>query len=181
MEEGYLRYINQLDYSNYRRIVERYWKDVWNYAFFITKHYEWCDDIAQDVFFQAYKHLSTFRGQSTVKTWLLKITRNISFNYKKAAFFKKVTLIGLVAPNQTSPSAEEQFFKNDLSDQIWERVLHLKPVWREVLILDAAYQLSTKEIAHLLGIGEGAVKSRIHRARLKMSKMLKEEADYETE
>jgi len=68
-----------------------------------------------------------------------------------------------------------------LSDQIWERVLQLKPVWREVLILDAAYQLSTKEIAQLLGIGEGAVKSRLHRARLKMSKMLKEEADYATE
>lgn len=158
----------------FREVIETYWLDVWNYAFFITKKYEMSDDITQDVFIKAYSHFETFQGNASIKTWLLKITRNTSYNYLKSAFFKKVTLVDFLSPKHTSPSTEQEFFDRQFTDEIWEAVMALPSKFREVLILDAKYELSIDEIANLLKIPEGTVKSRLYRARSKMSEWLKE-------
>jgi RNA polymerase sigma-70 factor (ECF subfamily) len=57
------------------------------------------------------------------------------------------------------------------ANEIWSKVLMLPVKYREVLILDAKYELTTKEIAGVLGLAEGTVKSRLHRARQKMSEL----------
>lgn len=53
-----------------------YGKDVWNYAFFLTRRRDLAEDIAQDVFVKVYQRMDTFRGASGVKSWLLTITRH---------------------------------------------------------------------------------------------------------
>jgi RNA polymerase sigma-70 factor (ECF subfamily) len=58
---------------------------------------------------------------------------------------------------------------------VWEIVLGLPGKYREVIVLDAHYELSYKEMADLLGISEGTVKSRLHRARAKVERKLKED------
>jgi RNA polymerase sigma-70 factor (ECF subfamily) len=56
--------------------------------------------------------------------------------------------------------------------RIWSAVIQLPRKFREVIILDAHYALTTKEIAELLGISQGTVKSRLHRARKKVTAIL---------
>jgi len=175
VEQHYLRYIEEWDDASFRQFVEQYSRDVWNYAYFMTKRREVADDIAQEVFIKAYYQISQFRGQSTMKTWLLSMARNMSLNYFRSAFIRKVTLVDLFSSNETSSSAEQEVLDQLASKQIWKIVLGLPRKHREALLLDVHYGLSCKEIASLLGIAEGTVKSRLSRARSKVNECLKEE------
>ncbi|VTR59486.1 RNA polymerase sigma factor [Actinobacillus pleuropneumoniae] len=153
--------------------MESFGQDVWNYAFFLTKRKDAADDISQDVFLRAYKHWNDFEGRSSVRTWLLTITRNLSLNYLKSSFMTRVSLTGWITSKQTGPSAEKEFMDAAAVSQIWKCVMELPPKYREVLILEFHYQLPRKEMAQLLGLSEGTIKSRLHRARARMETMLK--------
>lgn len=62
-----------------------YGDDVWNYIFFLTRQSNTADDLAQDVFLKVFEKLHTFRGQSTVKTWILSVTYNTVRDYWRSA------------------------------------------------------------------------------------------------
>ncbi|MCL6460139.1 MAG: RNA polymerase sigma factor [Gorillibacterium sp.] len=175
MENEYLKSITKLDSPEIETLVKQYWHDVWQYAFFLTRQEHMADDIAQDTFIRAFRSIASFRGQCEVKTWLFKIARNTAYNYKKSAFLKKVTLRGLLFETKAAPSAETEYFNRSMTNDLWSAVLRLPPKDREILILHAHYELSHMELTELLGIAEGTVKSRIHRARARLAREMKEE------
>ncbi|WP_219837283.1 RNA polymerase sigma factor [Paenibacillus sp. R14(2021)] len=181
MGEDYLHDITKLEPPEVDALVRRYWHDVWQYAYFLTRREHLAEDIAQDTFIQAIRRMDTFRGQSSIKSWLFKIARNTAFNYKKSAFLRKVTLVGLFMDTRRSPSAESDYMSTSLTDEIWAAVLRLPRNHREMIILHAHYEMSYNELADLLAISEGTVKSRLYRARAKLAKLLKEADLHETE
>ena len=182
MEFGHLPHVNQMDAMTFDELMLRYGQDVWNYAFFITKRRDLADDITQEVFLRAYRNVGEFRGESTVKTWLLKITRNLSFSTRKSAFFSRVFVTASLGERGASPSAESEYLARAASDEIWLAVMSLPLKFREVLLLEIKSDMSMREIAFLLGISEGTAKSRLHRARAKVTAILKEgkEDEYRT-
>jgi RNA polymerase sigma-70 factor (ECF subfamily) len=155
-------------------LMQAYGKAVWSYAFVLTQRKEVADDLMQDVFLSAFQHMHTFRGESTVRTWLLGITRNKSLNYLKSAFFRKVTLVDKVFPKEALRSAEQEMMDQLATSEIWNIVLKLPVKYREVILLEAHYAYTEQEIADLLGVPKGTVKSRLHRARAKVEKAIKE-------
>jgi RNA polymerase sigma-70 factor (ECF subfamily) len=171
----YLRYITKMDASPLEALMKEYGQDVWNYAFVLTKNRSIADDIAQDVFMQAFRHIDSFRGESSVKTWLLRITRNQSLNYRNSAFFRRVVLVGRVLVNHTERSAEDVVVEQELSNDVWRAVLRLPKIFREVIILEVKYGMRISEIVDLLHLSEGTVKSRLYRARRKLQGSLKGE------
>ncbi|WP_442950369.1 sigma-70 family RNA polymerase sigma factor [Paenibacillus sp. DMB20] len=159
--------------------MEAYGQDVWNYAYYLTKRRDAADDISQDVFLKALVSLRQFEGRSSVKTWLFAITRNLSMNYLRSSFIKKVTLIGMPAFARSERSAEMEAIGKQEISRIWQHVMSLPVKFREVLVLEFHYQLPRSETASLLGISEGTVKSRLHRARKRMEALLKGDEDDE--
>lgn len=151
-------------------LMTSYGNDVWNYAFSLTRKRDLADDITQDVFLKAYRGLFTLRKDGSVKAWLLTITRNTAADYRRSAFFRKVTLRDTIETENAECSAEDEALNKLALSAIWEKVLQLPPKDREVLILFGHHQLSMKEIAALLKISEGAVKSRLFHARAKITK-----------
>lgn len=156
-----------------------YGQDVWNFVYCMTRKWELADDITQEVFLKAYRHMHSFRREASVKTWLLTIARNTVRDYMKSAFMRRVTLVDWVQNRETHPSAEDESFEQMAVSRIWKQVLELPVKYREVLILFAHYQLSMKEIARLLGTREGTVKSRLHQARLKVLQIKERDEDEE--
>jgi RNA polymerase sigma-70 factor (ECF subfamily) len=171
LEEDYLQYVSVLDNDGLQRLMEAYGEDVWCYAYFICKQRDLADDVAQEVFIKAFRHIGAFRGQCTVKTWLLKITRNTAYSYRRKSFFRKAVLMEFISG--VRPSAEKEFLDQHLTDEIWGIVLQLPVPYREVLLLHAMHGLSMEEIANALGIPEGTVKSRISRGRRKAVQLAK--------
>lgn len=175
MEESHLPYVDRMGGDDLRELMETYGQEVWNLAYLLTKRRDLADDIAQDVFLRAYGAIASFRGESSVRTWLLSIARNVSINYLKTAFMRKVIPASRIKTKTTAPSAESEALRRSFADEIWEAVLSLPVKLREVLILHARYELGMREIAEMLGLSEGTVKSRLSRARRRMSAILKEE------
>ncbi|QAY68512.1 RNA polymerase sigma factor [Paenibacillus protaetiae] len=168
-----------MDSATLEKLMSAFGQDVWNFAYSLTKNRSMADDVAQDVFLQAYLHAASFRGESSVKTWLLRMTRNISYNYRKSAFIRKVLLVEAVKSRGHAASAEQAFLENEASNEVWIRLLSLPAKYREALLLQAKYELSLTEIAQVLQIPEGTVKSRLFAARKKMSRLLKENYRHE--
>jgi RNA polymerase sigma-70 factor, ECF subfamily len=173
--DDYLIHINHIEPLEIEALILKYWEDIWNYAFVLTNKHDVADDIAQDTFINAFLSVQGFRGQSTVKTWLLKICRNQVINYKRSAFFRRMVPVAFVMTSAESASAESTFFANSMVDAVWKHLLALPCKYREVLLLEIRYSFSYEEMADFLGITEGTVKSRLHRARAKMRKKIEEE------
>lgn len=177
----YLRYISETTdaidaKAILRDLMTAYGDDVWNFAFSICRRADVAQDITQDVFLKVYRNLGSFRGESSVKTWLLAITRNTALDYKRAALLRKVTLVDFISVPGSERSAEMEVIEKMAVNDIWKKVLKLPAKYREVLVLSAHYQLSMKEMAEVLGISVGTVKSRLYHARLKVLKLREREA-----
>lgn len=173
MDTEYLKHVDSVTVSELAVLMDQYGDDVWKYAFILTKNREQAKDIAQEVFIKAHYSIHTFRGQSTVKTWLLAITRNISLNYLSSSYFRRILLFGNVKMNQSSESAEMAYLSKQSAAEVWSIIIRLSHKLREVLVLDLEHDLSVQETAQLLKLPEGTVKSRLHRARKEVEHRLK--------
>ncbi|WP_239617452.1 RNA polymerase sigma factor [Cohnella mopanensis] len=173
MDTQYLKHVDSVDGSELRLLMDQYGDDVWKYAYVLTKDREQAKDIAQEVFIKVHNSIHFFRGQSSLKTWLLTITRNLSFNYLKSSYFRRILLFGTVKPRQTNPSAELAYLGKQSVSELWDIILKSSDKLREVLVLDLEHELSVQEIATLLNLPTGTVKSRLHRARKEVEEKLK--------
>jgi RNA polymerase sigma-70 factor (ECF subfamily) len=135
------------------------------------------EDAMQQTFLNVYQHAATFRGDASVRTWLLTIARNTAFRLHGKARREELVeeplmQLGLDAgwgsddPEAIAIAAEQEgALRNALSQ--------LSAEDREVLILRDLEGLRGSEAAELLGIGERALKSRLHRARLRLAVALR--------
>ena len=145
--------------------------------------------MSQEVFVRAYTGIANYRGDCSIKTWLLTITRNTTFTYRKSRFFRS-SLWGetlsleseqdrfpstpMLRERSAHPSAEMELMCKVHVHEIWDIVLALPEKFREILLLHLRVELTTAEIADMLRISQGTVKSRLSRAKEKVRKQWKE-------
>lgn len=154
-----------------RDLMTTYGDDVWNYAFSLCRNSDMSDDITQEVFLKVYRKLGSFRGESSIKTWLLAITRHTAFDMQRSSFWKRITSSDIFTAAAVQPSAEHEAIERFSINDIWQKVMELPVKYREVLILYAHYQLSMREMAEILKLSEGTVKSRLFHARARVLKL----------
>lgn len=175
-EQGlHYRYVERIGESELKRLMEDYGEDVWQYAYFLTKKRDMADDVSQEVFIKAFKSIGDFRGEATIRTWLLKITRNTAFSYRRKAYFRRHLLTDFTADQGKSPSAEETALALEFSHALWSKVMRLSRKYREAIILSAHYQQTMEEMADTLQISVNTAKSRLRRARRELLKLAREE------
>ena len=178
----YLQYTAEMDNLSLEAVMDQYGTDVWNYAYFLTKDPEMADDISQEVFMKCYKKIGSFKGRSTLKTWLLTITRNTTFTYRRSRYFRSRNFArllhrqdsqALMDQHAKAASAENEYLSREHVNEVWDVIMKLPDKLREVLVLDLKFEMSTSEISEFMGIAEGTVKSRLFRARKKVQAMLR--------
>ncbi len=165
MEPEYLKHAQSLGNAELYELMTMYGNDVLRYAYAITGKEELAKDIAQEVFIKAHLHIHTFRGQSSFKTWLFAITRNQAFNELRSSYLRKVLLFDTVRNKEKARSAEADWESEQSVAYLRNVIMGLSRKLREVLVLDLEQELTIKEMAKLLEVSEGTVKSRLHRAR----------------
>ncbi|GBG10841.1 hypothetical protein PAT3040_05609 [Paenibacillus agaridevorans] len=178
LSEHYLRYLAP-GYDRTEVLEElmgTYGEEVWRFAYFMTRRRDAADDIAQETFIAAYDGMYAYRSESSVKSWLFGIARNKSLHYLRSAFFRKVRAMDNYSLNRSlsgeTSSAEQVVMDRMEAGAVWAKVLKLKRKHREVLVMAYHYEMSMAEIAAVLGVAEGTVKSRLSRAKQSMSKLL---------
>lgn len=173
---GEMRPMTTMDAGDLRTLMEIYGGDVWNYAYFLSRSRSAADDIAQETFIRAYKHMNTYRREAGVKTWLLRIARNRWLSYRSTAFMRRAALTEQ-PESGSAQSAEDDYLRRSLTDEVWGIVLELPRKYREALMLAAHYGLTMEEMAQTLGISVSAAKSRLRKARQLAGERWRKERD----
>lgn len=145
-------------------IVERFQKMVCAVARQISGNVDDAEDIAQEVFLRAYRSLPLLRDPSSFRTWLLRITRNVSLNWLRDHK-------PLQTMSKDTVDALEGKRDGQTLSTVMEAVWRLPEEYRSVVALRALGGLSYAEISEALGISLDTVKVRLHRAR-KMLRVL---------
>ena len=145
-------------------LYKNYSKYVYNVALGILRNKTEAEDITQDVFVKLFYSLDSFRGESDIKTYLYRMTINKSIDLIRSNKLHNDKLENMPRKNNNS------FFKSDLYDLLETLDLdHKIP-----LLLSEIGGFSYKEIAKILDINIGTVKSRINRAINKLKDKVKE-------
>jgi RNA polymerase sigma-70 factor (ECF subfamily) len=166
----------------FQLLVRRFRKKIFSVAYGITLDREESQDIVQEVFLQAYRNLSSFRGDASLSTWLHRITVNRCLNWKRkwARRFKWMH-VSTDHTDDNAPAAEiesplpnpEDRVADAQTRQQIENALKMLPEQiRTVFVLRELEGLSYDEIADVTGIKLGTVRSRLFHARKRLKEML---------
>ena len=144
-------------------LLRRYQRKVFGLAYSMLKNPELAEDVTQDVFVTAWKGLPDYRGQAALSTWLYAIARNACLNQ-----LKRGALAETVAPVKPAAHIDTQYRQVEVN----EMLEHLPARYAQVLRLFYLQDKSYEEVAVMLGIPMGTVKTYIHRAKKELARIL---------
>mgnify|MGYP001337965660 CR=1 FL=1 len=165
--------MNKKQNHDIESLIEDYGNDVLRIAYMYVKDTHTAEDMFQEVFIKVNKNLGKFKGNSSIKTWIIRITINTCKDYLKSAWNKRVVPIkDYQQDNIVSDSDFKEIESKDTADMIKETVLGLPDKYRDVILCVYYGDMSIVEAAEVLDIAEGTVKSRLYRARNKLKPIL---------
>ncbi|MCL6480998.1 MAG: sigma-70 family RNA polymerase sigma factor [Firmicutes bacterium] len=180
-EHRFVERARQGDLAAFEELVNRYEQKIFRLAMNITGNREDAEDVLQEAFLKAYTNLGRFQGDSRFYTWLVRIAINeglMKLRKRRAnvvSLDQEVETDEDVLPRQVEdwgPNPEQRFAQIELQHILDEAIASLEPGYRIVFVLRDIEQLSSEEIAQVLGLSVPAVKSRLLRARLKLRERL---------
>jgi RNA polymerase sigma-70 factor, ECF subfamily len=160
----------------YEELLKLYEEPVYNLVYRLLNQPEDASDVAQEVFLKVYRNLNHFQGKSTLKTWIYRIAVNEAYNRRRWFCRHKKNEVGLAAEDEDSRglgdilpdrcrSPFELAADHETRALIEEALLRINPVFRAAVVLRDIEDMSYEEIADVLQISMGTVKSRILRGR----------------
>ena len=148
------------------RLVTVHYPDMYRYAAWLSRDKAIADDVVQEALLRSWKSLDALREDTAAKPWLLTIVRRENARYFERRRLETVDIDNLTA-SQSALLAESP--NEELAD-LREAIYELEDDYREPLVLQVLMGYSTNEIGELMGLKQGAVLTRLHRARLKLKK-----------
>jgi RNA polymerase sigma-70 factor, ECF subfamily len=159
-------------------VVERHRRSVYQLCYRFVGNHEDASDLSQDIFLRAFKGLRSFRGQSSLATWLYRIGVNVCLNRVGAkAPLEKMTesLEDRQYVDTRGDSASERLLKEERRARVRAAIAELPRKQRATLILRMYHEMSHQEIANVLGSSVGAVKANFFHALGNLKKQLGDE------
>lgn len=175
----------QGDLSAFEELVLKYQDKVYSHCRYLAANPDDAQDLAQDVFIQAFKGIKSFRHDADFGTWLHRITVNLWINFCRRN--KKVVTLSIDEPiyareseltRELAASEEgpmEKVERREFNTMVQSALSRILPEFRTVLILRELEGYNYDEIAAALGCSLGTVKSRINRGRKSLKKELEKQ------
>lgn len=172
------------DYAAFETLVERYQDRAYRLAYSLVKDESVAQDVVQEAFLNTYRKLDTFAGEAKFGSWIYRIVVNAALMRLRKEGRRSEIGMEDVGPSVTEEQgafserptwrihADEAAENIELREQILSAIDELKPKYQAVFLLREVEGLSIKEIADVLDLSEGGVKSRLHRARLHLQAAL---------
>ena len=164
------------DERAYEQLIERFQNPVYNLAYRLLNDQADASDVAQEVFLKIFRNVGNFRGDSSLRTWVYRIAVNESHNRRRWLFRHRRGETGIDETFEDSDGREKplmdsgetpfDFTVNREALVLLEEALAgINPVFRAALVLREIEDMSYDEIAEILEVSIGTVKSRIVRGR----------------
>jgi len=160
-------------------LVRRWQQPVARFLFHLVGREEPLADLCQEVFLRVFKNLSSFRaGEGSFVVWLTRLTRNLLIDhYRRTRLDRATDSIEERLPHleqaTTSARADSVLAGREASEVLQSALARLSPDLRETVILRDLEEMEYREIAQVLNVPEGTVKSRLNRGRAELARVLK--------
>ena len=160
-------------------IYERYHRRTYSLTLRMTSNQTEAEDLTQEVFIQLFRKIGSFRGDSAFTTWLHRMTVNqVLMHFRKRTVKSEKTTDEGETPVQivsgTSDPGRMRIVDKIALDNAIE---HLPPGYKNVFVLHDVEGFEHEEVAKILGCSVGTSKSQLHKARLKLQKLLRKKAN----
>jgi RNA polymerase sigma-70 factor (ECF subfamily) len=172
----------EISAERFDEIMRQHQRRVYRVIFLLVRDSDTADTLTQECFLRAYRKRHGFRGECRVETWLLRIAVNLVRDHgknRRASFWKR--LVGLdhgensgAEPRQfpaPEPSAERTLLAREELEALWNALSSLSPQQRTIFFLRFEEEMSLAQIADLLQLKVGSVKSQLSRATGKLREM----------
>jgi len=169
-EQLMVQLIEEDNFEAFEELLNRYEKPLFNFlAKSLDNNYYAAQDCFQETFYRIYKHRKTYNPKFKFKTWLYSIANNLCIDeIRKKTFGETGIAQNELKQDFNSSSPETRLIRNDMEEKISSLVRGLPEKLRTVLILSQYEKFQLREIATLLSIPEGTVKSRLNNAFKKL-------------
>jgi RNA polymerase sigma-70 factor (ECF subfamily) len=164
--------VAQLRRQRFDRVVGIYHQDMYRYAAWLCRDKAIAEDVVQEALLRAWKSLDALREDTAAKPWLLTIVRRENARYFERRRLETVDIDNLTA-SQAALLAEQP---NEELDELRTAIFELEDEYREPLVLQVLMGYSTNEIAEMMELKQGAVLTRLHRARHKLRDVIEDQA-----
>ena len=173
-DEELVRRLRAGDEAAYENLLSRFQQQVYNLAYRLLNDAGDASDVVQEVFLKIFRNVGHFRRQSSLKTWIYRITVNEAHNQRRWFFRHRSREVGLddepdqVRTRNVPDSERSPFdctFDREKHELIENALARINPLFRETVVLRDVEDLTYEEIAEVLQISLGTVKSRILRGR----------------
>ncbi|MFO7650652.1 MAG: sigma-70 family RNA polymerase sigma factor [bacterium] len=182
-DEELVRRVQAGNNEAFEELVKRYERKVYNIAYRLMGNERDASEVLQDAFLRAYRFLPKFQFKSSFFTWLYRIATNVSLT--KLRKREKVQLVSIDEPANADGdlpleipdyryNPEKMMKQRQLREALQKAVDELPPDYRSVVVLRDLEGLSNEEVSKVLSLTVAAVKSRLHRGRLELRKVLAE-------
>ncbi len=158
------------DQEAWKTMINSYSKSVYNIALNFFAERDIAQDVTQEIFIKIYHNLDKFREEKNFSSWIFTISRNYCIDYwrkNKKYFVNTQELDEKIGFSKPTP--EENLITESEIEKLRKKISQLDPELRLILILRDIQDLSYQDIAEKFSIPEGTVKSRINRARVKLT------------
>lgn len=172
------RMVRQNDNDSRRALFEAYYRRTYAVAFNILRRRENAEDITQDAFIKAFQSLHQLQDGSKFGAWLAVIASNLARNYLKRE--KRILLTDEESPvigDSERDNTEEEALRSLEIERVRKAIKTLPPEQYQVVVLQYYHDMRVEDIASMLGIRPGTVKSRLFRARKRLAAELELESD----
>jgi RNA polymerase sigma-70 factor (ECF subfamily) len=166
-ELGWIRQSREGDLAAFEELIRRYQQMIHALTFRMTGSPSDAEDLAQEVFIQAFRKLNSFRGDAQFSTWLYRIGINTCLNWKKSQ--QRRAQLHHDWAQQPDAAIDRN---NELAARVQEALLALPPKQRAAVILTTYEGMNHAEAARALGCSETTVSWRVFTARKKLKRLL---------
>jgi RNA polymerase sigma-70 factor, ECF subfamily len=156
------------------KIMVEHGNDVLYLAFSYVKNRSVAEDLAQEVFLSAYTNLDGFQWESSIKTWLYRITVNRCKDYLKSWNYRSTTIGNVIemAMGSREKEADSILISKEEQSELADMIFSLPLKYREVIYLFYFEEMSLDEITQLLNLNINTLKSRLKRAKELLKKKI---------
>jgi RNA polymerase sigma-70 factor (ECF subfamily) len=149
-------------------LIRRHQKTIFNLVYRMLGDYDEAAEISQETFLSAYRAIGNFRGESNFSTWLYRIAVNHATTRRKILNIRQqrsVPIENTEPVTDPHPGPAESIEKKEISQRVQQALNSLEPEDATVILLRDLQDVPYEEVARVLEIPIGTVKSRLHRAR----------------
>ncbi len=173
-EEAFLiERANEGDQAAFGTLVERYQNAVYNLAYRMLGSPEEAEDAAQEIFVRIYRQLARYDPERKFSTWVLTIATNYCIDQLRRRRMQLVPLENIIPWARAREAGPEgEALSRESRDEVQRLLREMPEKYRAVLVLRYWQDLSCAEIADILKLPEGTVKTQLHRARKALGQLI---------